>query len=86
MRSKFPYTQIRIALPTDQLDRLLEFYTKGLDLNQIGHFRDREGFSGIVLGMPTESYHLEFTQHNDGSPCHALTRDNLLVFYLENSL
>lgn len=28
--------------------------------------------------------HLEFTHHHDGSPCPAPTRDNLLVFYIED--
>lgn len=34
--------------------------------------------------MPHTDYHLEFTSHQDGSPCPAPTKDNLLVFYIEN--
>ena len=37
-----------------------------------------------MIGLPDASYHLEFTQHIDGSPCPAPTRDNLLVLYIPN--
>lgn len=50
-------------------------------MTQIGSFHDHEGYSGVMLGMPDERYHLEFTQHKDGSACPAPTKDNLLVFY-----
>ena len=35
-----------------------------------------------MLGLPGHDYHLEFTQHDAGSPCPAPTDDNLLVFYI----
>lgn len=35
-----------------------------------------------MIGLPYTKYHLEFTQHEAGSPCPAPTDDNLLVFYL----
>jgi hypothetical protein len=37
-----------------------------------------------MLGMPDAAVHLEFTQHINGSPCTAPTRDNLLVFYFDD--
>jgi hypothetical protein len=76
-----PYTQIRIARPTDQLEKLVTFYSIGLGLSQIGGFRDHDGHSGVILGVPDQTYHLEFTHHKSGSPCPAPTKDNLLVFY-----
>ncbi len=33
-------------------------------------------------GLPGASYHLEFTHHEQGSPCPASSADNLLVLYL----
>ena len=38
-----------------------------------------------MIGLPDASYHLEFTEHIDGSPCPAPTEDNLLVFYIPDA-
>jgi catechol 2,3-dioxygenase-like lactoylglutathione lyase family enzyme len=75
--------QIRIARPTDRLKEVVDFYTHGLGLNIIGSFNDHDGYEGVMLGMSDASVHLEFTQHVNGSPCPAPTRDNLLVFYFD---
>lgn len=32
--------QIRVARPTDQLDKIVEFYCKGLGLKKLDHLRD----------------------------------------------
>lgn len=77
-----PVVQFRVARPTDQLDKVVEFYTKGLGLKVIGSFNEHDGYDGVMLGLPGFGYHLEFTQHKDGSPCPAPTEDNLLVFYI----
>lgn len=78
-------SQIRIARPTDQLKELIHFYQQGLGLNIIGSFNEHDGYTGVMLGMPNASIHLEFTQHVNGSPCPAPTRDNLLVFYFDDN-
>ncbi len=85
MTNPFPYTQIRIARPTDQLEKVVDFYKTGLGLQEIGSFADHDGFSGVILGLPNDTCHLEFTQHKNGSPCPAPTKDNLLVFYLSDT-
>ncbi|MFK3937396.1 VOC family protein [Alkalihalobacillus sp. NPDC078783] len=74
--------QIRIARPTDQLERVTEFYEKGLGLTRVGSFQKHSGYNGVMYGLPDTAYHLEFTQHIDGSPCPAPTKDNLIVFYV----
>jgi catechol 2,3-dioxygenase-like lactoylglutathione lyase family enzyme len=79
------YSQVRIARPTNQLDSVIRFYRDGLGLAEIGSFEDHDGYSGIMLGMPDARYHLEFTNHNDGSPCLAPTKDNLIVFYYDGA-
>lgn len=79
-----PVAQVRIARPTDKLDEVVRFYTLGIGLERIGGFKGHQGYDGEILGLPGISYHLEFTQHVDGSPCPAPTRDNLLVFYIPN--
>jgi hypothetical protein len=38
----------------------------------------------VLLGLPGTQYHLEFTQHDHGSPGPAPSRDNLLVLYFDD--
>ena len=88
MQTKWPknmqVSQIRVARPTHQLREITKFYCEGLGLKKIGSFTGHEGYDGVMIGLPNANYHLEFTQHEDGSPCPAPTKDNLLVFYLPN--
>ena len=74
--------QFRIARPTDQLAEIERFYCEGLGLTKLGGFEGHRGYTGIMIGLPDATYHLEFTEHVDGSPCPAPTDDNLLVFYM----
>src|ERR1043165_2796737 len=78
----FPVTQVRVARPTARLREVVTFYRDGLGLKEIGSFTGHAGYSGVMLGLPGAAYHLEFTTHDEGSPCPAPTRDNLLVFYI----
>ncbi len=79
-----PVVQMRIARPTDQLEKVIAFYEKGLGLKRIGEFWEHNEFNGVMYGMPDANVHLEFTSHRAGTPCPAPTKDNLLVFYLPN--
>ncbi|MFD1040536.1 VOC family protein [Virgibacillus byunsanensis] len=78
----FSTAQIRIARPTDKFDEVIDFYEKGLGLKRITDFANHDGYTGVILGLPNASYHLEFTKHAEGSPCPAPTEDNLFVFYI----
>ena len=77
--------KFRIARPTDQLAEVERFYVEGLGLTKLGGFKGHRGYTGIMIGLPDASYHLEFTEHIDGSPCPAPTDDNLLVFYMPDA-
>jgi hypothetical protein len=79
-----PFVQFRIARPTDKLVEVERFYCEGLGLSKIGEFKGHRGYTGVMIGLPDATYHLEFTEHEDGSPCPAPTDDNLLVFYMPN--
>lgn len=81
----FAVHQVRIARPTDRLEEVVRFYRDGLGLPELFRFSGHAGYDGVMLGLPGKAYHLEFTQHADGSPCPAPTRDNLLVFYLPDA-
>jgi catechol 2,3-dioxygenase-like lactoylglutathione lyase family enzyme len=75
-----PIFQVRIARPTDKIKELIRFYEDGLGLQRVGYFH-HDGYEGVMFGLPGREYHLEFTQHEDGSPCPAPTKENVLVFY-----
>lgn len=77
-----PAVQVRIARPTHQLEEVVKFYRDGLGLEVVGGFRGHDGYDGVMIGLPGKQYHLEFTQHEHGSPCPAPSQDNLLVFYI----
>jgi hypothetical protein len=79
-----PVAQFRVARPTNQLAKVIEFYRDGVGLKVIGSFERHNGYDGVMLGLPDARYHLEFTQHENGSPCPPPTEDNLLVFYIPN--
>ena len=72
---------LRVARPTDDLNRLLRFYRDGLGLTVLVHFEDHTGFDGIVLGREGAPYHFEFTKKRGHTAGRAPTADNLLVFY-----
>lgn len=78
-------TQMRVARPTDQMEEIIRFYRDGLGLSVLGSFADHEGFDGVMLGHPGQSYHLEFTTQRGHSAGRAPTQDNLLVFYLPDA-
>jgi catechol 2,3-dioxygenase-like lactoylglutathione lyase family enzyme len=73
---------LRVARPTDRLDDVVQFYTQGLGLIELGSFKDHDGFDGVMLGVPGASYHLEFTRKRGHTVGGAPTQDHLLVFYL----
>ena len=79
---ELPAVQVRIARPTDKLQEVEQFYCEGVGLKKLGEFQGHKGYYGIMIGLPGLSYHLEFTQHEQGSPCPAPSKDNLLVLYL----
>lgn len=80
-----PGTQLRVARPTNDLEKVVRFYRDGLGLAELGSFADHEGFDGVMLGREGEPYHLEFTRQRGHDAGRAPTRDNLLVFYLPDA-
>lgn len=80
--SAWSVAQVRIARPTDKLQEVVRFYHDGLGLPIIGSFSGHAGYSGVMLGLPGATFHLEFTHFDRGSPGEAPSRDNLLVLYV----
>jgi catechol 2,3-dioxygenase-like lactoylglutathione lyase family enzyme len=82
--ANLPVRHVRIARPTGQLDEVVRFYREGLGLPELGRFAGHAGYRGVLFGLPDTRYHLEFTQHDHGSPGDAPSRDNLLVLYFDD--
>ena len=82
----FQAVQIRIARPTLRLDALAKFYQMGLGMVLTGQFSDHDGYDGIMLGMPDNKIHLEFTSHTNLKPedLPRPTKEHLLVLYFDN--
>ena len=75
-----PAVEVRIARPTDKLTEVVDFYCRDLGLPEL--FRTTaHGYQVVMVGLPGEKYHLEFTSHVEGSPGAAPSDENLLVFY-----
>jgi hypothetical protein len=64
---------------------LRHFYGGLLGLPELGSFEGHDGYRGVLFGLPGLEHHLEFTQHEHGSPCPAPSRDNLLVLYFDEA-
>ena len=75
---------LRIARPTDQLDKLVAFYSGVLGFREVGRFTNHDGFDGVMLGHAGSGYHLEFTHAHGHAVGSAPSQDHLLVFYLPN--
>lgn len=81
-----PAVQVRWTRRTNNLGEIIRFYKDGLKLSEIGSFQDQEGYSGIMFGLPGFDYHLEFTVHEEGEPLPPPDKDNLLVFYIPDTI
>jgi catechol 2,3-dioxygenase-like lactoylglutathione lyase family enzyme len=77
---RLPAVEVRIARPTDKLGEVLDFYCGDLGLPEL-YRTATDGYQVVMVGLPGDKYHLEFTSHDDGSPGRAPTEENLLVFY-----
>lgn len=75
-------TVLRIARPTDNLEKIVQMYCDGLGFEVLGSFKGHQGFDGAMLGLKSHGYHLEFTHCHDHSAGAAPSPDNLLVFYI----
>ena len=77
---------LRVARPTADLERVARMYREGLGFEDLGSFRNNDGFDGVMLGTPGGPYHLELTrEHGAGEPAPPHP-DALLVFYFPDPL
>lgn len=72
--------QFRYARHTNNMSRLITFYTDILGLSVLGSFQDHDDYDGVFLGLKEHDWHLEFTTSGDEVD-HQADEDDLLVFY-----
>lgn len=77
-----PLTLLRVARPTNDLDAVVRFYRDGLGLQELYRFEGHDGFDGVMLGLPGQAYHFEFTRAHGHDAGRAPTNDNLVAFYI----
>lgn len=75
----------RVARHTNNLEALSEFYTKVLNLQVLGEFKDHDHYDGIFIGLEAENWHLEYTKSNEIAD-HKFDEDDLFVFYPETEM
>jgi catechol 2,3-dioxygenase-like lactoylglutathione lyase family enzyme len=77
-----PVVQFRIARPTTDLARIMNFYRDGIGLPVIYCYEMDADYDGVMFGLPNRHYHLEITRHSGDKAFPVPPADNLLVFYL----
>lgn len=73
----------RYARHTNDLKKLVDFYTEILGLELLGSFQNHENYSGAFLGKEGFDWHLEFTV-SDEKVNHQFDEDDVMVFYVES--
>lgn len=77
--------QFRVARHTEDLSKIIKFYTEVLQLEIIGNFIAHDGYDGVFIGKHDHSWHLEFTISTT-KPKHQFDDDDALIFYPNSQL
>lgn len=75
--------KFRYARHTNNLNLLIDFYTKVIGLEVIGKFENHSYYNGVFLGHSDLDWHIEFTESNEEAK-HIPDEDDLIVFYLNS--
>ncbi len=75
--------KFRYARHTNNLEKIVAFYTTILKLEILGEFKNHSEYDGVFLGHKNRDWHLEFTTSNEKAK-HTFDEDDLLVFYALN--
>lgn len=71
--------QFRYARHSQDIDRLVKFYTSILNFQVLGEFKNHDGYDGVFIGLKENNWHLEFTE-NAEIPQSKFDEDDALVF------
>lgn len=73
--------ELRVARHTNNINKILDFYTKIIGLDLLGKFKNHDNYDGIFLGKKNENWHLEFTTSIEQAN-HYFDEDDCLIFYV----
>ena len=73
----------RYSRHTFDLQRIVKFYTEIVGLERLGGFENHDDYDGLFLGLPGQSWQLEFTT-SKSKPDNKFDDDDILVFYLNS--
>lgn len=73
--------ELRVARHTNNINKILDFYTKIIGLDLLGEFKNHDNYDGIFLGKKNENWYLEFTTSIEQAN-HYFDEDDCLVFYV----
>ena len=73
----------RYARHTTDLQKMEQFYTELVGLENLGGFKNHSSYDGIFLGYKTADWHLEFTSSPE-KPQSTFDEDDALVFYVDS--
>lgn len=73
---------IRFARHAKALEPLLHFYCDLLGLKVISEFKDRNDYTGVVLGCDYCNWEIEFTKSSE-CPKHTADEDDLIILKYE---
>jgi hypothetical protein len=74
----------RYARHTTDLNRIAQFYTQIVGLENVGGFKNHDSYDGLFLGFIGMNWHLEFTVSGE-KPDHTFDEDDALVFYVKSA-
>lgn len=74
----------RYARHSTDLQKMEQFYTQLVGLENLGGFKNHSSYDGIFLGYKTADWHLEFTSSPE-KPQSKFDEDDALVFYVDSS-
>ena len=80
--SQLPVTDMRVARPSTDIAKSLQFYVEALGLERLGGFENHSGYDGVFIGLKGAQWHIELTRHTSGLPHPSPTNEDLLVLYL----
>ncbi|MES2587848.1 MAG: VOC family protein [Bacteroidota bacterium] len=75
--------KLRFARHTNDLKRIIEFYTKTLNFEILGEFKNHSNYDGVFLGKQDLDWHLEFTTSTKNI-IHSFVEDDLIALYSDS--
>ena len=79
---QLPVAQMTVARPKEKLDEVVRFYRDGIGLGVVGLQEGQEGYSEVMLSLPSRVSHLEFSYNEIDSEPSIPSKDDLLVLYM----